>query len=400
MPVTARTLWLADHLLVSEKGHHVSYNGFIADAASRIGWDVKILCAKNYDAEVPGGFEMDGIFRPDWRSSPPTWVTRHRVLLDLLEKLTRHRFRQDLERGFPPCRAKKDDIVFAEMLAPRNLAGWLRWLLSLPMNSEPVLVLHLGYASERFGADPEIPALLEDLRRAGKISRTRFVTDSEDLQEKYRRILGRPVAQLPVVISRRAGECWKPPGKPPVFTCLGNARREKGFVEILAAVDVLNSAATPPAANFVLQISYPDEPCAAALANFRSASAPNVRLISHPLSDDAYLHELTATDILLVPYHADRYGDRTSGVFCEATTAGKPMIATEGTLLGRDVAADGSGWIVRDRDAQSLADAITRAIAEHDRVAARSRELMARYGPMFHPDTFVAGLIALADDEH
>ncbi len=32
-----RTLWLADHLLVSERGHHVSYNGFIADSAKRGG---------------------------------------------------------------------------------------------------------------------------------------------------------------------------------------------------------------------------------------------------------------------------------------------------------------------------------------------------------------------------
>ncbi len=59
-----------------------------------------------------------------------------------------------------------------------------------------------------------------------------------------------------------------------------------------------------------------------------------MRLITRPLSDAEYLGALKETDVLLAPYHADRYGDRTSGIFCEAMTAGKPLVATEGTLLG------------------------------------------------------------------
>ena len=36
------------------------------------------------------------------------------------------------------------------------------WLKSFPKEREPILVLHLGYAAERFGANPEIPRLLSD----------------------------------------------------------------------------------------------------------------------------------------------------------------------------------------------------------------------------------------------
>ena len=391
-----RTLWLADHLLVSERGHHVSYNGFIADSARRAGLDVRIVCARECDVEVPGGFRMHRVFRKDWRNNPWPLLSRSRLALNLLEILAKRRFQSDLLEGIPPAEVRRDDIVFAEMLAPRNLAGWLRWLDSLPKRNEPTLVLHLGYAAERFGANPEIPRLLDSLRRSGKLSRAQFVTDSEMLREKYQAILQQPVTHVPVVISRRTSECYKPPGKPPHFVCLGNARQEKGFAEILAAIDILNADRQPPDARFTLQSSDPDALSAAALSSFRSAAAMSVSLITRPLSDEDYLQLLKDADVLLVPYHADRYGDRTSGVFCEALTAGKPAITTEGSFLGLEVSREGTGWLARDRDPASIAQTIRCAIREHEPVAARCAELVPRYKLMFHPDTFVSQLLSLA----
>ena len=361
--------------------------------------DVRILCARECEAQVPGGFVMRGIFRRDLRNTPSPLLSRSRLALDLLERFARHRFHADLAKGIAPDAIKSEDIIFAEMLAPRNLVGWLRWLRAFPNASLPTLVLHLGYASERFGADKEIPPLLESLEQAGKFSRTHFATDSEILREKYRTIFHRPVAHLPLVISRRASECYKPPGTPIHFVCLGNAREEKGYAEILTAIDILNSNGGLPNARFTLQSSYPDGASAAALTGFRSAKADGVSLISKPLDDDSYLRLLKDADILLLPYHVDRYRDRTSGVFCEAMTSGKPAIVNEGSFLAREVSKEGIGWLARDRDPASLAETIRRAVREFDVVASRCAELMSRYKLMFHPDTFVSQLVALADDK-
>jgi glycosyltransferase involved in cell wall biosynthesis len=392
-----RTLWLADHLLVSERGHHVSYNGFIADSAKRAGMEVCILCARECEAQVPGGFPMRGIFRRDPRNNPSPWLSHLRLALNALEALARRRFESDLLKGLTPDDVKRDDIIFAEMLAPRNLAGWLRWLQAFPVNREPTLVLHLGYASERFGADREIPSLLGSLERSGKLSRAHFATDSDILKEKYQAIFRRPVTHLPLVISRRASECYKPPGTPPHFVCLGNAREEKGYAEILAAIDILNSNGGVPGVRFTVQSSDPDARSAAALAGFRSARAKCISLITQPLDDDSYLRLLKDADVLLLPYHVDRYQDRTSGVFCEAMTAGKPAIVSEGSFLGWEVGRQGIGWLARDRDPSSLAETIRRAVRELGDVAPRCAELMPRYKPMFHPDTFLSQLLALAD---
>jgi glycosyltransferase involved in cell wall biosynthesis len=394
-----RTLWLADHLLVSERGHHVSYNGFIADAAWRVGMGVHILCARECVAEVPGGFAMRGIFRKDMRNTPSPLLSRSRFALDALERLARRRFQADLAKGITPDIIKSEDIIFAEMLAPRNLAGWLRWLRDFPKEPLPNLVLHLGYASERFGADKEILSLLKSLERSGKFSRAHFATDSDILQQKYTAIFQRPVAHLPLVISRRASACYKPPGRPVHFVCLGNAREEKGFTEILTAIETLSSNGGLPNARFTLQSSDPDARSAAALASFRSAQVPGISFITKPLDDESYLHLLKDADVLLLPYHVDRYQDRTSGVFCEAMTSGKPTIVNEGSFLGLEVRRQGIGWLARDRDPASLAETIRRAVHELDTVAARCAKLMPDYTLMFHPDTFVSQLLALADDK-
>ena len=394
-----RTLWLADHLLVSERGHHVSYNGFIADAARRAGMDVHILCARECVAQVPGGFAMLRIFRKDVRNTPSPLLSRSRFALDALERLARRRFQLDLAKGITPDIIKSEDIILAEMLAPRNLAGWLRWLRDFPREPLPNLVLHLGYASERFGADQEIPSLLETLERSGKSSRVHFITDSDILKEKYTRIFQRPVAHLPLVVSRRASECYKPPATPVHFVCLGNAREEKGFAEILNAIDALSSNGGLPNTRFTLQSSDPDPHSAAALARFRSAKAPGISLITKPLDEENYLRLLKDADVLLLPYHVDRYRDRTSGVFCEAVTSGKPTIVNEGSFLALEVCRQGIGWLARDRDPASLADTMRRAVHELDAVASRCAKLMPHYRRMFHPDTFVAQLLALADDK-
>jgi hypothetical protein len=134
-----RTLWLADHLLVTKRGHHVSYNGFIADSARRAGLEARILCARECEAQVAGGFATRGIFRRDLRNTPSPLLSRSRLALDVLETVARRRFEADLRRGITPGEIKPEDIIFAEKLAPRNLAGWLRWFEAFPKGLEPTL---------------------------------------------------------------------------------------------------------------------------------------------------------------------------------------------------------------------------------------------------------------------
>jgi glycosyltransferase involved in cell wall biosynthesis len=394
-----RTLWLADHLLLDERGHHLSHAGYIADAAKRAGMGVRILCARKCSVKVAGGFRMDGIFRQDLRNNPSRLFSKSRIALDLLEFVARRRFQADLESGIRQAEVGRDDIIFAQMLAPRNLTSWLQWVQSLPRGHEPTVILHLGYASERFAADPRLSRLLTALQLEGKQERARFVTDSPILQSRYEAILQQSVTLLPVVVSRHAMDSSKRPGNPPCFACLGSAREDKGFPEVLAAIDSLSTSAQPINARFALQSSDPDHRSAVALAGFRSAPEKHVSLVDHPLSEQAYLQLLRDADVLLLPYRPETYKERTSGVFCEALSAGKPVIVSEGSLMARQVSRERTGWLVRDRHPESIATVIRRALPELNFVAARCMERMDRYGKMSHPDTIVAKLLSLAERE-
>ena len=94
-----RTLWLADHLLFDERGHHLSHAGYIADAAKRAGMGVRILCARKCRVKVAGGFRMDGIFRQDLRNSPSRLISKSRIALDLLEFVACRTSQADLASG-------------------------------------------------------------------------------------------------------------------------------------------------------------------------------------------------------------------------------------------------------------------------------------------------------------
>ena len=108
---------------------------------------VRILCARKCRVKVAGGFRMDGIFRQDLRNSPSRLISKSRIALDLLEFVARRRFQADLASGLRQAEVGRDDIIFAQMLASRNLTSWLQWLQSLPRGHEPTVILHLGYAS-------------------------------------------------------------------------------------------------------------------------------------------------------------------------------------------------------------------------------------------------------------
>ena len=81
----------------------------------------------------------------------------------------------------------------------------------------------------------------------------------------------------------------------------------------------------------------------------------HVSLVDHPLSEEAYLQLLRDADVLLLPYRPETYKERTSGVFCEALSAGKPVIVSEGSLMARQVSRERIGWLVRDRHPESIA---------------------------------------------
>jgi len=392
--MSRRTLWLADHELVDRIGHHLFYNCSLAAGAKAEGMKAIVLCQKKYLFDPLDGTEMEEFFRRDWRARPPGWTVRSRRALDFLERMARRRFLSDLGRGLPPARLQERDVIFAQMLAPRHLAGWLHWLAGIPVDRAPALAVHLGYDPYRFAGDAGISGGFQRLEKAGLAAKVHLISDSEPLAAQYENFLQRKVKVLPHVVPPGIAARKKRDLESPVTFCyLGNPRREKGFVEIATAVEQLSGGGM----RFVLQVVSPDAPCASSVERLKKAALPNVELIEGLLTRDDYLARLEAADVMFVPYHLDKHGDRTSGIFCEALVAGKPVITTENSWMSLETAASGAGWLVPERNASALAAVITKAARDYPSVAEKSLRLAPRYEQEFSGRNFVKNLVQIAD---
>jgi glycosyltransferase involved in cell wall biosynthesis len=390
-----RRIWLADHLLRDLHGHHLNYNSTLATAARSAGWKTSILCRKEYHFNEPEGVDVIGIFRKDWRSEFAPYFSSNRKALDLLEVISRRRFYADLSSGLPAARVSSSDIVFAQMLAPRHLEGWLNWLEKLPAASAPVLALHLGYDPYRFIHDRGVHRALARVNQR-RSSSVRYISDSERLVPQYQEILGSRIDLLPHVVPRGLSGRPRRGSGDVIFMCLGNPRREKGFIEFASAIlRILRG--TPSGARFVVQTNDPDSSCRQSVLSLKASGLPGLEIVERRLSEQEYISMLESADVIVLPYHLDKYRDRTSGILCEALVAGKPVLATEDSWMSSELTRAGLGWLVPERNVDALAQAICRAVREYEVEARKSLRLAPQYRAKFSAENFIQNLTRLAD---
>lgn len=378
-------LFLADHLLRDVVGHHLGYNLALADGAHRAGIGACLVTHRAFDASLANEVPCHRIFRTDFRAEPPVWIARNHRLLGALEAWCDRQFGKDLKR-FPVV--GEGDAVFAQMLAPRHFLHWLRWLADLP--SLPVLFLHLGYRPERFDSEEirkALGALPAQIRK-----RVVLVTDSEKLVEAFERNLASRIFYLPHILSYPLPKRdLRQPARPFRIFAPGNARREKGFEEVVSAVRQIRASGQSGDFRFVVQCHHPDPACAEMIRR-GLPQGDDIEWITEPLSDADYVERLLESDVVLLPYHLHLYAMRTSGIFCEARVAGIPVIASRGSWAGDRVAREGGGWLVEERSVQDLVRVLVGTPPEILSMAETSRRLAFDAGAEFHRDGFVAEL--------
>lgn len=381
-------LLLADHLLRDVVGHHLGYNLALVDGAARAGIEPCLVTHRGFDASLANGVPCRKIFRTDYRADPPAWIARNHRLLRLLESWCDRQFGSDLKR-FSEVGA--GDAVFAQMIAPRHFLQWLRWMADL--SATPVLFLHLGYRPERFESE-EIPKAFKSLPARIR-RRVVLVTDSEKLVGAFERNLGSRVYYLPHILSYPLPkQCLRQPDRPVRIYAPGNARREKGFAEVVAAIRQIRESARSGDFHFSIHCHHPDPACTEMIRG-GLPQGDNIEWIDRPLGDADYMVQLLESDVVLLPYHLDLYAMRTSGIFCEARVAGKPVIASRGSWAGDRVAREGGGWLVEERDAKDLVRTILKTPPEIPAMTGESRSLALSAGAEFHRDGFMAEFVKI-----
>jgi glycosyltransferase involved in cell wall biosynthesis len=371
-------------------GHHFAYDLSVARAAGAAGFEAVALGHHAVIPEVARALRVVPCFRRDiWGRHPlarglasrggGAVGTAGRALDHLL---CARDFARDLRRGLaeggglPP-----GSVLLGHMITAKHLPAFAAVLGRLFEGGvDLTAVLLLRYQPALY--DNPFAAhgfrRLEALAAARGHHRIRLASDSGRLAEAIGRLTRLPIEVLPIPHTPPGDAAPPRPrrGSATRFVSLGNAREEKGYLEILQAIRLLAAEREGLAGlEFVLQSNDPDGPALrAAIEALAADPPPGVTLLRRPLDEAEYEAQLLAADVVLTPYWRSTYEARTSGVLLEALAAGRPVIATGDTWMADELALHGAGLLVPDRDPAALAAAIRRMARERAAMLRRAGE--------------------------
>lgn len=269
----------------------------------------------------------------------------------LYDDLRRRQFALDTRQSLDKLGLTHGDVVFVPTLSEVELAGLLAlWQSRRPA---PRVWWHLLFRRDPLPRDESSPSAkdhrLNQLRTLFRTvhgsavgPRLRFYTDSDELTAHYMDLTGCPFETLPVPHTRAASQFN--PDVPDCFcvTYAGDARTEKGYHHLPRVVDALTRGRDRRGELcFQIQSHFPTkegEPRAAkARMELEALAARGVHLLTSPLDSRTYAALLAQSQLVLLPYDAEAYRNRTSGIFVEALGAGVPVIVPADTWMARQL---------------------------------------------------------------
>jgi hypothetical protein len=260
------------------------------------------------------------------------------------------------------------DRFLSSAAAPAGVGWHLLYHLPLFRGREP------GFPGQRpnlvRGAG-RFAAAVRRLRRRG----VRFHTDTDELARQYERVAGPPFTVMPIPHTAPVPAPRTPTD--PLRVCyVGDARSEKGFQHLPHMVDALwDDLVEPGRVAFTFQANESflrdDPPVAAARDRLVGRPADRVELIRRPLPPADYQALLHRCDVALMPYDAEAYYARSSGVMTEVLAVGAPVVVSAGSWLARQFAAPVRDHIagVRDRTPPLATVGFTSSPAAADKLA-------------------------------
>lgn len=390
-------LYLIEQSALDIGGHYFSYTQCLASSAVELGFQVKILQNRRFN----GDWGIDGVealpaFTQTWGEAEGSWITEWtpgNIAFEMAEAL----------RG---QRVSVDDHILFSTLGYAELFAVLKYIAQLsPSSQSPTIHLLLRYDSDqlRNNIHHYRPYFTEISKSAFLRDRIRLHSDTQQLADDFSLLSGLPVTTLPIPFKqthlreRLSGTGRKDGHAPKTVTYLGDARLEKGYGALPEAVSFLSDKMKAGAVRFTLQSNFntPGGEAGMLAARQRLAQHPpsRVKLITNPMGHEEYYDVLYNADIVVIPYDAERYCRRSSGVLVEAMAAGKPVITTAGSWMASQVTDDHAVLIENLTD---LGPAILKVVEEFSRYQAAAQAKAAQALENATGAHFIRSLLATA----
>lgn len=156
----------------------------------------------------------------------------------------------------------------------------------------------------------------------------------------------------------------------------GGVRVEKGFA---MAVDAAVHLAEQPGIECVVRAIHRDgvsETLETSLAKLRASRCMIADQTLTPAEFDSFI---ASADVLVLPYAASHFGERTSGLLVDAMLLGVPVVAGRGTWLGDLIDQEGCGVSVPLTRSSSLIEGINQVLGNLESYRAQTAAARIRY---------------------
>ncbi len=380
-------------------GHYATYDAAIVAEFSRRGIETFVYGSTKRVASVPSGLDAEPLFTrglfEEVASDPLAWALENFIQLGdelhaSLATLGSERFRQG-------------DLALFPNVIQYQINGIRDWIMELAAERRPTLVLKQSYLThampylQRRPNREMIPLLFRySMRRlAADHPRTRFASDTEEMVKQFGELTGLPIHLLPLPLIMPEQPTQPAGGPRATVAYLGHASMLKGFHLLPEVVKRVSADAESP--HFTIQCYGEGQLCGMARNALAQVPADRLTLIDGAIDADAYGRLLGGADIVLLPYAREFYGWASSGIFAQAMSLGKVIVASQGTWPAEQLEKfGGGGVIIKTLDAGGVADAVRAAVRALPRLRERAAAAAAAWRAQHCPARFIDRLLELA----
>lgn len=380
------TLVILDNNLTGERGHYLPVAARISTGAAQAGAKVVWAANRRMDpALAPKGVVVERVFDTSIFDIP----REAQATTDLSEEIA---------AGWRTVIAAQDSRT-THYLVPTTDGHFLRAVARLLDGGAPRGTIHLAtpYETRHMPArhaGRELDHVLARLASAPEFGRRLFLwAETRALADLLAARLGAPVHALPLPAPAWAPETPPTPRTPFRIVFLGEARLDKGALELPEIAAALLAGAPEGAVRIAIQHEAPFGGFGDALDETfaRLAAMPGVDLIPGTLDDAGYRAAMLDADAVLLPYRAENYAFRGSGILTEALAAGRIVLSTRGTIAAEFV---DEGYVMLCAEPADWTAAMRTILADPDaaRLSAwrRGRRFAKRNAPRAYVDRLAA----------
>jgi hypothetical protein len=296
--------------LSSHLGHAYPYQLSVQRSVESLGWKYFAFFPKRADVQAPLGWEP--LLANDISSSPKGLFSKILILLQNIRP-----FRQIFRRT---C---KESIVFIEHFELPHLGSIALSLLFLNARFQ-FWMLHRYETDGRLFKSYMLRAFHWFLQRKLGKSNVKFLTDSDLLAMRLSRTLKCNFSVVPIPHTEIREATNRETNQVLFWWPGGLIREDKGLSTIIKLTRFLREC---PSVRIVVSEKMKDF----------NIDPSQCIFVPNYMSRDDYIEWMRKAHLILLPYSAEDYSCRTSGIFVEAISLGSIPVVTEGTWMAYEL---------------------------------------------------------------